>query len=840
MKTKFKSQRKGAVLMTVVVVSMMMVVIVASATSLVHHTNARTNKEYRKKQAYFAASSCLEAFVAETTGFSLNAGNTAEQVAEAIDKLQRIADDGSTVPVEITKIDAMGDPNGDLVDDNPRWNEHDMQVTLRLEKIGGSNSALKAISTATYLGVEKTVVAYLSIKPLSQSAYVPNALEIIGTDGGKNESYNNINVYGNTAAPLKESDTVNTVYQFTANNNTFFGDMSILGSGVCGVAMTLKQNPYYIAGTTNEMTPGCTLQVSKTFHIANNNPKIKSNMIKTNNPEYNVAPTGINAYNYINVYEAFIMSGVSATQIGEPGSAGSIYDADAKMVDIYTSLLVLGKMNSVSGLTSWCANGSDGFDAGVYETAIMANSDAQGQEAQIYGNVYTYSKDGNFDGSIYITGINNHFYGDVYSSGNIYIDDGLTLGQVDFKGKIYLAPGKKIMKGSNRDTATVMNIDSAPWKDNVVYDSNWINENPRATRPSSPYDNVIPYYYYPEHLMCQPGKGDVQVSTISQTYASMYDNVDDNGTDDVISADAPKISEMRNTSGRSFTASNGVTVTPDYIITKSCVVDKRLEGTYMIDLDSAEDNLDGGKDIVIIMKDTSSEGFNGQFCGDALTRVFVNNTNDPEGPDARFVYFVSDSGVGTTDDEYGISRTESTYNTDTFKRVNINCGNGKLMLMDFETYARTGYSGGSGAGINPTKRDLPEPTYNLPAGSIIMMLTEGCKFAAGQQSVMQATIFIPRGEFKWTNDAYSEGGGYAYIEPSHSVWSPTEAADGKGNREIKVNILGSLICNRFEASANDNTIVYQQVSKNSMVAITHGVGESAADESFQLVKYANA
>ena len=97
MKTKFKSQRKGAVLATVTVVSVMMVVIIAAATQLVAHTSARTNKEYRKKQAYYVASSCLRAFVAETTRSATDAVYTDAEITEKITQLQRIAASGKTI-----------------------------------------------------------------------------------------------------------------------------------------------------------------------------------------------------------------------------------------------------------------------------------------------------------------------------------------------------------------------------------------------------------------------------------------------------------------------------------------------------------------------------------------------------------------------------------------------------------------------------------------------------------------------------------------------------------------------------------------------------------------------
>ena len=178
MKTKFKSQRKGAVLATVTVVSVMMVVIIMAATELVSHTNSKTNEEYRKKQAYYVAASCCRAFVEETTGFTYDATHDDALIQEKITQLQNIAGKGF-VDVEITS-----DSHGDRAvgESQPRWNNAKCQ--LKVENYGGN--ALKVISTATYLGQEKTVVAYLNIETLKMHKFTPKALEIIGTDGGIN------------------------------------------------------------------------------------------------------------------------------------------------------------------------------------------------------------------------------------------------------------------------------------------------------------------------------------------------------------------------------------------------------------------------------------------------------------------------------------------------------------------------------------------------------------------------------------------------------------------------------------------------------------------------------
>ncbi|MBQ8965756.1 hypothetical protein [Ruminococcus sp.] len=832
MKTRFKSQRKGAVLMTVLVVSVMMVVIVAAAISLVAHTNTRTNDEYRKKQAYFAASSTLKAFVSETTNITTSGGASYTEVAAAIDRLQDIADDNTEVEVRYNKINSAGVVGGDISVDNPRWN--DITCTMKVERI--SESSLKAISHCEYLGEEATVVAYLAIKPLEQSAYVPNALELIGTDGGNSSGgYNNINVYGNTGTPDIESHNKNIVYNFGTNGNSFYGDISILGTGLIATNFRLKQNPYYVAGVTTDVTPGCTLNVSHSLFLANNTPQLTSTMYKSQDASYDVEPVGVNGYNYINCMDAFVCTTNNAV-VGSPASNGTLTAGDAKMVDIYASRVHIGERTTE--LMAACVNGANSTE---YNNKINAVGSGQGQDNSFYGNIYTYDKGGYFNGDIYISGINNKFYGDIYASGDVYIN--CSYSQLGLYGTLYLRDGKKLYNYGVEDNTDlgghVVRLDSA---------HDWLSDGKRKKRPQTPERQVVPYYYLPEHLLCEPGNSSVKVSTIHNTYASFYDNVGDgDGTNDTIAAGAKRLSQCTNTSGTTYT-NNGITVTPDYIVKESCVIDKTMSGTIMIDLDDSVENLDGRHDIVMLMLDNTSpyfnNGYGGQFVNDSLTRVFVNCSEDPESDNARFCYFVSDSGYGSTRNEYGENlnadpKVVSTYTANTFKTSNVDCGNGKWMLMDFTTYCHSGYANSINA-LNPTARDCNDPIYNMSTGNIMILMTHGCKLKIGQESVLQATVFMPEATLEWTNNAYNEGGRTANIEPSHSIWPSDTSMSGNGITEVRVNILGSVIVNHFDASANDNTIVYQQVSTKSMVAITHGIGEQRADESFQLINYSYA
>ena len=853
MRTKFKAQRKGAVLATVVTVSMMMVVIVAAAITLVAHTNTRTQDEYRKKQAYFAATSSLKAFIAQTTNITKDGGATYDEVEEAVTNLQKAAKDNVAVPVRFNKLSGAGGVGADISTDNPRW--ADVKCTIQVQPLGAATSnptSLKVISRCTYLGQTQQVVAYLDLKPMAQETRVPNALEMIGTTGGHGTSgFNNIGVYGNTSTPCKDSHNENVVYDFRTNQTTFYGEVNILGSLVTGTTLMLRQNPYYVPGKeeAKDMTPGCVLSVSKTFHCKDNNPKIVSSLGKT--PSDNDPPS----YNYIYAGDAFVWAGTSGSSIG---------DSLDRMVDIYAGEVIFGNMSSVAGLADRCVNGA--ADAGAYKTKIFAdaNTGGGGNETSVYGNIYCYDN-GNtsqFHGDIYINA-KVHIYGDIYCEGNVYVNgDGANC---DIHGNVYTKPGAINQLTASNFRATVADSSVMGTKKEMA---NWATSGERTQRPNPPEENVDQYYYYPEHLMCNTGTiNGAEVSTIENTYAAFYDvdavsglGMDLKSKEEI--RNDPNIDLLSDLYSNSYAPyeDNGVSITPKYVIKRSCIIDTCIQGDIIIDLDDAATNYDGNNNIVIIMTDAGSKMADtaggprnnlgtDRIFKDSQTKIAVVNKNHSgEDSNARFAYFVTESGVGKTNNEYATSGTVSTYDNSTFRACNVNGGSGgencQLLVFDFLTYTHSGYTGDHSWSVNPTARRSGDWTraneskvYDMPTGNIVFMGTEGSKITIGQQSFAQAAFFFPKGTVKWQNDCYNNSGNYIHIEPSYSEWDASIGATAKNATDIHCNIIGSVICQDFESSANDNYIVFQKPNKMSMISITKGVGENRRDESFKLRMY---
>ncbi|ADU22875.1 hypothetical protein [Ruminococcus albus] len=809
MKTKFTSQRKGAVLMTVTVVSVMMMVIIAAATSLVNHTNVRTNIEYRKKQAYYVASSCLRAFVAETTGYT-DSTYTSAEIQAKLDLIRHIADENRFVNVEIDKMD-KGSPTP-ISKVEPRWSNAKCQ--LKVERI--NDNSVKVISTATYLGQEKTAVAYLSAQTMRKSQYTPKALEIIGTDGGNPSKgyFENIVVYGSTGATDKDSHDNNTLYKFDNNQNELYGDVDINGSLVIQNHNYFKSNPYYCQGEDD--SKGCVLNVTRSLIISNNEPEFSPDFEKTasDNNDARVSPYN---YNYVNVGEALVYTA---------NNGGCFGKDDTHQVDIYTNLLYIGKaddmqtgmMNAIKG-----SNTDPDFNKKAYQFGS-----GNGAGFKVYGNVYTFKDLTNgtdsFNGDV-VVNTTMDINGELYVGGDLYITH--STGNINCK-KIHMqkgnyifenqdrfvdASGKPTRSGTGTQPATVCGI-------SVTYDDDWTGEI-RAQRPEFPTinDNTNPpYYYFPEHLLCEPGYSET-VSTIYNQYRDMYKA--DRKTLDI---DNVKNATSFGTDGTVYTSNTGTgSFKPDHIVTDDCYIDYLENTNILIDLDQLPA---GKKNLVVILKD------GGKTVNENV--ILVKNSTNPESDDAKFCYFVSDSGFGDTKDDYAMSghdkNTISTYDHSSFnKNPKFTFGGSKNLVMDFDTFCNVDCMGRNGAtsgdkAANTTKNQINNG-FDMAPNNIIFLFTEGSELIVDQATTLiQASMYMPRATYTNTNQ-----GGQCKVAINNST-----------SRMQCLNIIGNIVCKHYNTkTGNNNAIVYNQLSSKSMLAYVKGSGEEKAEKSFMLDYYDN-
>jgi len=853
MKTKFKSQRKGAVLATVTVVSVMMVVIISAAAQLVAHTNNKTNEEYRKKQAYYVAQSCIRAFVEETTGLSKDAGRTDEEIGEKIKLLQDIAATGQEIDVEIQSSD-MGGETKDVALSQPRWSN--ASCKLKVEEYGGKDT-LKVISTATYLGQKKTVVAYLTVGTMRMHKFTPKALEIIGTDGGNSRVFENLQVYGATGATSRDSNDQNTVYQINHNQNELYGNVDINGSLTVQNANIFRSNPYYCPGKDDTM--GCVVNVTRSMAFTRDVPRFKPDFDKPLT-DMSMDPTQSGSdYNYLNVHQGLIFCSDNA-KIGDP-------DKVEKSVDVHAGTIYFGREPDMeSQLKVACARKSPAdttVDVDAYWERIAGKDDygnrfgfGNANGNTIVGNVFTHkdkSGDSFFNGDMIINGVKVNVSGDIYLDGDLYIYGGsntqLTANTVHLLKdhhvynyeREYDASGNPKAPNPNTKVTSVsgFTIDETEFND-------WASV-PRATQPDFPTLNETPYYYYPEHLLCQEG-----VSTIKDTYENMYiDGTDDLNIDTAnpYHADSdhvPQITDDRfrnkNSDGtykqefKDPTPGSDAVYRPDYVVNESCYInvlgeDSRGDagGAYiLIDVDHAKDD----KDIVVVLKD---EGYTRNN-----NMILIMNHTDPDDndPKARFVYFVSDSGVGTTNNEYATStatpRPESTYDHSTFKTPTFKFSN-NTVIMDLDSYfhsnvyndvngdpskTRAKCSGGS---LNPTADDEYEG-YQLHSNNIFYLGTEGSTLYLSQnETIMQACLYMPRATYQ----VYNKGKALK-IDPYFT-----------NSNMQSVSIIGNLVCNHYEVmSGNNNAIVYLGFSPYSMLSIIKGEGDEHLTTSYMLHHYA--
>ncbi|SFC45683.1 hypothetical protein [Ruminococcus albus] len=814
MKTKFKSQRKGAVLATVTVVSVMMVVIIAAATQLVSHTSTRTNKEYRKKQAYYVASSCVRAFVAQTTGFSHEAGNSDEEIIAMINQLQDIARSGEEIKVQIDKLDH--NEATDVGESQPRWNNAECYIKIEpFNKNGGGTANynnLKVIATATYLGQKKKVVAYLTCETLHYNQFTPKALEIIGTDGGIKNHFENLQVYGATGATSQASHDENVLYKFNHNRNRLYGNTDINGSMAVQNNNVFGSNPYYLAGVDD--SKGCAVNVSRSMIFSANTPSFVPDHSKDLfNTDLNPQSTMWN-YNYLNVLEGLVFT----------SNGASVGVNDTNSVDTYTSMLYLGPEPGVEIKTAIARKHPSDTDVdyvSFWDTKEGVKDDygfGQGAGNIFHGNIFTYNYDGKFfNGDMMVYANDTVISGDIYLSGDLYI----TASEGQFKAhSIILLPGKHVYKCQRTYNAdgSVAATTATPVNDSIfgipIREDNWLNL-PRAQRPKCSLLDETPYYYYPEHLMCcEEGN----VSTIWSQYKSMY-TADENGKMWKLDTDVVKNvthNDFKNTEGIVYEEDGG-SFKPDYIVTEDCYIDKLNNDKILIDVDAS-----GQKNLVVVLKD-----------GGSLTNnnlILIKNSTSGDDEDAKFVYFVSDSGYGTATDDYGKSGVVSKYDPNSFKtpRPKFSFSGAHNVIMDLKAFLHSDvYDGGetakgNGQSLNPTK-DKDRDGYLLSSNNIIMLFTEGSElFCDESNTILHASIYMPEATYRTSN----KGRGLK-VEPYYH-----------DNQMQSVAIIGNLVCHHYQVDkGNDNAIVYNSVSPYSMLAYVKGFGDEHASEAFVLRKY---
>lgn len=808
MRLKSKTE-KGSVLLAVVVISMMMMVIVAAGISMVGHTQDRTNREYREKQAYFLASSSLKGFVSEVTKYG-NGGDPASVQAN-VAMLQGLVGKETDVQIQYTEGGIK-----ELHEIFPRLNmgtgaDCNCNCKIRIEEHGGPNS-LKAIATANYLGGEAQVVAYFSIATPTAHAALSNALEFIGDTGGAEGAYNNLSVVGNTGAISTDSHDKNICYKFTDNNTRMNGTTDILGSFAVATQWGLGSNFNYKETDPLE-NAGCVLNVSRSALFLENQGFVRSRVQKAR--DY----TGKPVYNYINTGEALMILGNYSAS--EPFCGGTGHE-----VDIYTSGLIIGggynnhyKFND-QPLKAALTNSFGTDPAALKENLPLKGVSGDSRNiftcgsannVYIYGNIYTYDGGNGFNGDISMKGTQTYIYGDIYCSGDIYLDTDL---RMPISGtKIHMLSGKQIYKsaGGKHD-----GID-------VVTD-NWTTSKPndRAERPVVKTATVQEYLHEPESFfMVDMG------TTVDDTYQSMYkSNVPGDPNSMVLRDDIPYLDsnkpeatkQLRNGRGGSwykFTI-NGTSYTPMFYITDSFVLgdyDRNVDNNggsgfkypdndpsgkvfgsddvnfpasgeggrerhqiIFIDVDAA------GKDICIIMQ-------NGKTFNCDSMRFVIKNTPH-SGKYDHFVYFCSDSGCGkVTYNPSSPSTNKTTPDYSTFRSA----PNFRFDTKGSDTYV-VSYELFKAIKSNKTADYVPGDSMTY------MFVGKGGLIDISQNNfVFEGTIYAPKATVKIHKGMYLTINHY----------------DDTGSKCYAV--LGAVMCMNFKNDGNMSTIAYEPAAPNSLL-----------------------
>ena len=596
-------------------------------------------------------------------------------------------------------------------------------------------------------------------------------------------------------------------------------------------------NPYYYPG--EDETKGCVVNVSRNMVFVANTPTFAPNQGKsltdmTINPNQEGSD-----YNFLNVRQALIFCSNNA-MIGTD---------DDFSVDAHAGMIYFGKEPDIgNALKTACARKSDAdtsVDVDGYWNKIQGSvasfGDANGNT--VHGNVFTHKVSGDganmFNGDMVVANVKVNVTGDIYLDGDLYMygsDAKLTTNTVHLLKDHYVYNCARSYDASGNvitppESARVTSLNGVSTIDFTEADS-WASV-PRAQQPEFPLLSETPYYYYPEHLLCQEG-----VSTIKAQYEAMYKpgtdelNVDTANPHHADADHVPSITDDRfknkDDSGNYLQVfgdetGSGPVFRPDYVVTEDCYIDVLGEAgrddsgaNILIDVDTA------GHDIVVVLK-------NGGYCRNNNV-ILVRNHTKPDEPGAKFVYFVSDSGVGVTNNEYATSKTESTYDHSTFvANPHFSFSGAHNVVMDLDSYFNSDvYSNGdkvrcSGGTLNPTP-DPGKDGYKLHSNNIFFLLTEGSELYCDESNtILQACVYMPRATYRTSNKGRS-----IKISPDFSTTDMESVA-----------IIGNLVCNHYEVEkGNRNAIVYLPFSPYSMLSIIKGTGEEHATSSYMLDHYA--
>lgn len=637
-----KMNRSGVVLITVVTVMMMMVIIVSAALSFVQHETNKSYTDYKYKQAYYTATSCLESFMEQAT-----------KVDDAtVDNIQEIANASAECNVQIDGASNVGD------------------CTIKVEKVSSSLSSLKATSTCEYLGQKATVVAYFYLDTDPGISSFDKAIEITGTGGS---AYNNTIVYGDVASINSLAHKNNVLFKMETNNSEVYGLMDLKGSASVSTGFKLHASMLNQTGDTSDGNLGAGLATSRSLFFTTNTPSVESTLGKNRT-------TDDSTYNFIKAGELVALNGNNVAMGKENFE-----------VDVYGRSVVFGTSGSATGsnVSTIVSTANNAYgDDGTTVTGSIGVSAGNCQGYKQYGNVYSYNSDSStvFNGDIIFTGaaLNCEINGDLYAEGDIYFYGS---GSTKINGNIYC---KGSIKGTNYTQASgYEKKEGYNWTGSTGARAitNFYDEDGDYVDDSGNKINdteTKPYTYYPEHFLCLD---DTDVTTISSIYKSFYS---DNSNLDMSKV---KLSDSVSESG--YTDSNGNTF--DYHITQSMIFDEfkyTYNGSSHPSARRVLIEVPSDQDIVIVVK----SGFDFNF-----DTVLIKNNSTEDDP--HFCYIVPDAGIGTVNKPVDIDAGDiGTYANDEFKSCHITMKG--TTIMDYDTYYNSNIGGSTSFINPTNKSDL--------------------------------------------------------------------------------------------------------------------------------------
>ncbi len=461
----------------------------------------------------------------------------------------------------------------------------------------------------------------------------------------------------------------------------------------------------------------------------------------------------------------------------------------------------------------------------IYSTAITTQVGSAGHRVDAFCSALSiagkgYHQVGNLN--VYDAGTSERAGNATISSNDVYIDGDLRVeGNLTITGNVTVT-GKVIVGGTLSITSGMLVSGSSE----VATPSHPINIDKSGEYAKPSGADTDKYKYYPEDFFIDAYS---DTTLIGGAYKSFYDG---SNTKTFLDFWEP-----------GFTTEDGCKF--NFHVTENCTFSSNF-----MSYNSGNDFMNGKLKVLVDVTDASGDivirlsSDLGSKLGDAKWRplIVVRNTSslNDNGEHLKNCYFVSDSGSSIVSDGIDDVAQKSKYHGS----AAVSYSAETMRILEYDTY-RTMYAGQSiltsdawngteqpnaDFVFNPSQEEV-EGAYKPVNGNIIVLLGDGCTFAATNNSIFQCAWFGP----KATVDIATSGMSGLKVKDKAGEYDANAFSGGTPVNSFQVCNIGAVSAGAF-GNKNSCYYVFTKPSSTSIVAMALGKEQEGAN-GFLLDRY---